>query len=158
MASRRVIKGVLGNFLGTYVSRYSDYEGNWLFEFLVDDLGELRINLLGQSISDPETPIGVAVAFAAAKFEEQLRKSGLTRSQVREAWLTIRKLPGVVHGTVNGRACTGANLSFLAEAVMEDGRCNARKQIVFVVPHNPNIEQRSTRVAATDDLPSQSDL
>ena len=57
MASRRVIKGVLGNFLGTYVSRYSDYDGYWLFGFLVGDLGELRINLLGQSVSDPDTPI-----------------------------------------------------------------------------------------------------
>jgi hypothetical protein len=26
-ATRRVIKGVLANFLGTYASRYSDYDG-----------------------------------------------------------------------------------------------------------------------------------
>jgi hypothetical protein len=67
MATRRVIKSVLGNFLGTYVSRYSDYDGYLLFGFLVGDLVELRINLFGQSGSDPNTPVGVAVLSAVAK-------------------------------------------------------------------------------------------
>ncbi len=34
MATRRAINGVLGNFLGTYVSRYSDYDSYWLFGFI----------------------------------------------------------------------------------------------------------------------------
>ena len=49
MASRSVIKSVLWNFLGTYMSRYSDYDGYWLFGFLIEDMGELEINILGQS-------------------------------------------------------------------------------------------------------------
>jgi len=30
---------VLKNFLGTYTSRYSDFQGYWLFGFLVPGLG-----------------------------------------------------------------------------------------------------------------------
>ena len=90
MASRRVIKGVLGNFLGTYVSRYSDYDGYLLFGFLVGELGELRINLLGQSVSDPDSPRGVAVLSAVARFEDQRRKGGLAASRIREASLTMQ--------------------------------------------------------------------
>ena len=36
MPTRRVIKSVLHNFLGTYTSRYSDYNGYWLFGFMVE--------------------------------------------------------------------------------------------------------------------------
>ncbi len=77
MATRRIIKGVLGNFLGTYVSRYSDYDGYLLFGFLVGDFAELRINLLGQSVADPDSPLGVAVLTAVAKFEDQRAKAHL---------------------------------------------------------------------------------
>jgi hypothetical protein len=46
MKPRRIIKGVLHNFLGTYTSRYSDYDGYWLFGMLVRDVEELSIDLL----------------------------------------------------------------------------------------------------------------
>src|SRR3989442_987351 len=82
------------------------------------DLGEVRINLLGQSVSDLDTPMGVAVLSAVAKFEDQRRKAGLAPSQVRDAWLTIRRLPGLAWGSVNGHSCAGFNLSFLAAAMM----------------------------------------
>ena len=146
MATRRAIKGVLGNFLGTYESRYSDYHGYWLFGFLVGELGELRIDLLGQPIHDPKSPLEVAVQSAAIKFKEQCQKAHLVLDQVQKAWLTIRRLPGSIRGPVNGRPCDGYSLRFTAEAVMVGGRSYGRDQIVFVAPHNAAIEQRSTRV------------
>src|SRR5688572_18734716 len=114
MATRRAIRGVLGNFLGTYTSRYSDYGGYWLFGFLVADLGELRIDLLAPPPGESDAPLGVAARSAAAKFADQLRHAGLARSQVREAWLTIRKLPGPAVGAVNGVPCGGHNVRFSA--------------------------------------------
>ena len=81
MATRRVIKCVLGNFLGTYTSRYSDFGGYWLFGFLVADLAELQINLLGQDVSDPASPSGVAISSAVAKFDEQREKSQRPRAK-----------------------------------------------------------------------------
>ena len=136
MATRRVIKGVLGNFLGTYVSRYSEYRGYLLFGFLVNDLEEMRINLLGQSVSDPDSPTGVAVSRAVAKFEDQRRKAGLASSRVREAWLTIRRLPGPVQGVANGHLCDGFNVSFVVEAVMDDSKRYERQQTVFIAPQD----------------------
>jgi hypothetical protein len=150
MATRRVIKGVLENFLGTYVSRYSDYDGYLLFGFLVDDLGdrgELKVNLLVQGVRDPDTPTGIAALSAAAKFEDQRQKAGLAPSQVRDAWLTIQRLPGLVSGAVNGHSCSGFNLSFSAGATMDDGKRYERKRVVFVAPHNAAVELRSARVA-----------
>ena len=44
MATADVIKSVLRNFLETFASRYTDYDGYWLFGFLVEhDLNELGI-------------------------------------------------------------------------------------------------------------------
>ncbi len=145
MATRRAIKGVLGNFLGTYVSRYSDYHGYWLFGFLVGNLGELRINLLGQSVSDPDSPLGVAVNIAVAKFEDQRLKAALASSQIREALLTITQLPGLVSGEINGHSCPGFNVSFLVAAVMDDDKRYERKRVVFMAPHQAAIERRSKR-------------
>jgi hypothetical protein len=147
MATRRVIKGVLENFLGTYVSRYSDYDGYRLFGFLVNDLGELRINLLGERVSEPDTPMGVAVLSAVSKFEDQCDKAGLVPSQVRDAWLMIRRLSGLDWGSVNGHWCAGFNLGFSVVAITDDAKRYERNRVEFVAPHNPVVELRSTRAA-----------
>jgi len=89
----------------------------------------------------------VAVRSAAAQFADQMQKAGLVRSQVREAWLMIRKLPGHVAGSINGVPCTGHTVSFSAGAVMDGGRRYEREQVVFVAPHNAKVELRSARVA-----------
>jgi hypothetical protein len=104
MATRKVIKGVLGNFLGTYISRYSDYNGYWLFAFLVGDFEALRINLLGQCVDDPSSPEGLAITSAVAKFEDQRRKANLAKFQIHEALLTIRQSPELVSGQANGHS------------------------------------------------------
>lgn len=142
MATRRVIQGVLGNFLGTYVSRYSDHHGYLLFGFLVNDIRELKINLLGEPVGEPDTPLGVAILSAAARFEDQRRKAGLRPTQVRDAWLTIRKLPGLEWGTINGHRCAGFNLSFLASATTDDGKQYQRERVAFVAPHDSIVELR----------------
>jgi len=147
MAPRRAIRGVLENFLGTYTSRYSDFDGYWLFGFLVADLGELCIDLVAPPADDLECPLGVAVSSAAGKFTDQLQKAGLARPQVQEAWLTIRKMSEQITGSVNGVACAGHNVGFSAEAVMEGERRYERERVVFVAPHNADVERRSTRAA-----------
>lgn len=147
MATRRAIRGVLGNFLGTYTSRYSDYDGYWLFGFLVAGLGELRIDLLSPSADELDSLLGLVVRSAGAKFADQVQKAGLVRSQIREAWLTVRKLPEPAAGSVNGVPCAGHEVSFKAEALMEDGRRYEREQLVFIAPHNAEVELRSARAA-----------
>jgi hypothetical protein len=147
MASRRVIKGVLGNFLGTFVSRYSDYKGYLLFGFLVADLGELNIDLLGAPVSDPSSPLGVTVLSAAARFDDQRQKAGLSRSHVREACLRIRRMPGSIVRSINGHSCAGFNVSFSATAVMDNDNRFEMQCAAFIAPHNRGIELKSTRTA-----------
>lgn len=146
MSPRRAIRGVLQSFLGTYTSRNADFDGYWLFGFLINDLGELQIDLLTPKVTDSCNTLDVALRSAVGKFEDQMRKAGLERSQVREAWLTIRRLPERAEGSVNGQLCEGYNLSFLAGAVTDCGRRYEIQNIVFVAPHNPEIELRRGRI------------
>jgi hypothetical protein len=122
MSKVRAIKGVLGNFLGTFVSRYSEYRGYLLFGFLVEHLGEMRVNLLKPVVSDADTPHAVAVRIAVVKFAEQLQKAGLERSRVRGARLTIQKLQGEYSEIIYQALRSGFRISFVAEALMDNGK------------------------------------
>ena len=143
----RGIAGVLHNFLGTYTSRYSDYEGYWIFGLLVNELEELRIDLLSLNESSTEkTPIETAKLIAAQKFKEQIEKAGGTLACIREAHLDIKKLPGSENGIVNGRVCTGFTARFAARAVSDHGKAYEGEMSIFVASHNPQVELRSNRV------------
>jgi hypothetical protein len=50
---RRNLIGALHNFLATFTSGYSDYDGYWLFGFLLKDADELRIDLLNPNSDIP---------------------------------------------------------------------------------------------------------
>jgi hypothetical protein len=60
------------------MSRYSEFEGYWLFGFLVDGLTELRIDLLAPFAGMPVTPHDVAIHLAAAKFGSARWPRGIT--------------------------------------------------------------------------------
>jgi len=140
------VKAVLWNFLGTFTSRYFDWHGYWLFGLLIEDLAELRIDMLAPAVGEPGSPLGSAMQTAVARFEDQLRKASLDKRRVREAWLMIRKLPEPVAGKVNGHPRAGYKVAFLATAVMDNGQQYEREQFVLVAPHDPSIESRSASV------------
>jgi hypothetical protein len=143
---RRKIQGVLCNFLGTYTSRYSDYEGWWLFGFLANEIQQLRIDLLNPQISKVENkPLIFAVDLAKRKFHEQMETNGLSISWVREANLEITKLSQPKNGFVNGRASVGNDFRFVVQAISDCGKTYKTEATIFVAPHNPKIESRSTR-------------
>lgn len=137
MPTRRVIKGVLGNFLGTYVSRYSDYNGYLLFGVFVCALDELRVNLLDQIAGDSISPVGVAIRLAVAKFEEQRQKACFPSARIREAALTLRRLPGLVTGPARGHERQGYKVSFRVVAVLDDGKIYERERVEFIAPIGP---------------------
>jgi hypothetical protein len=144
--SRRAIKGVLDNFLGTYTSRYSDYNGYWLFGMLIGDVEEMSINLLSSTENEsPNTPLGTATKLAIQKFREQMEKAGLDLSYAREASVHFKKLPGAAEGFVNGRICPGHTIQFVARVVSHSGYAHERERRVFVAPHNPQFERKSDR-------------
>jgi hypothetical protein len=146
MKPRRIIKSVLHNFLGTYTSRYSDYDGYWLFGLLIRDVGELRIDLLCPSV-DTTAPRAVVatIQLAAQKFREQMEKAGLSGLCAREARLDITSSRDLQRGFVNGRMSVGHTVRFVARVISDYGKTYEHEVSVFVAPHNAEVETRSAR-------------
>ena len=143
---RKAIKGVLYNFLGTYTSRYSDYKGYWLFGMLVSKEKFLNIDLLNSNSDwSVSTPLAIAHQLAVQKFREQLEKTDLSISCVQEAHLDITRLPNLRNGTVNGHICVGYNMLFQVKVTSDFDRKYKGEMSIFVAPHDPRIELRSTR-------------
>jgi hypothetical protein len=146
MSSRRIIEGVLHNFLGTFTSRYSDFDGYWVFGFLVKDMESLRIDLLGAiAVDATATPLAFARQLAAQKFTEQITKAGLPRSRFQEAHLEITKSPHKRLGTINGWRSSGYDFRFGARAITDLGKEYDSVATIFVAPHDPKVEGRSSR-------------
>jgi hypothetical protein len=87
MATRRVIKSALANFLSTYTSRYSDFDGYWLFGFLADALVEIPIDLLENAVDSSHSPLEIARRIATAKFSDQCRKANAAASYISQAFV-----------------------------------------------------------------------
>ena len=152
MATRKAIKGVLDNFLGTFTSRYSDYAGYWLFGFLVTEVEPLNFDLLATPTQSDASPVSIAANLAVQKFHEQLAKHGLNRSCLHAASVSVEWLPLTVAGQVNSHQTTGHQVRVSASAVTDRGRRYQSERSFFVAPHDPRIELRSTRA---DNQPMQ---
>ena len=126
------------------MSRYSDYNGYWLFGFLVAEHAVLKFDLLSAtgSTGSPETR---ANHLASLKFSEQLRKSGLDRANVREATLLIERLGAVERLVAGGHRRLGFDVRFEVTAIADGGRPFHREAVMFVAPHDASIERQSAR-------------
>jgi hypothetical protein len=143
MTIRRV-KGILNNFLSTYTSRYSDFRGYWLFGLLVADLAEdLEFSLL----TSPDTQLGqvavAAITLAAERFNDQMAKGKLSLSHIRDARMRIHRRPEQV---TTARYGLGYNVEFVATMHMVTGKVTQSDCFIYVAPHNPSKELRSSRV------------
>src|SRR5437868_262729 len=111
--TRRAIKSVLHNFLGTYTSRYSDYDGYWLFGLIAAQLGDIRVDLCAQLPMDLEsTPLSALTECAQRKFRDQLAKARVSPRYIGEAELRITRSDAPTRGPVNGRWCDGYDFTF----------------------------------------------
>jgi hypothetical protein len=143
MARRRSIRSVLHNFLGGFTSRYSDFDGYWIFGMLVVDLDHTAIDLLG----DPRDVVGgeplqAAIRRARILFREQLARGQLDASVVREARLEMKRSSEPTPGMINGHVATRYEITFTARAVSDLDAVYERTRSVFVAPHDPSIEYR----------------
>ena len=140
MASRRVLKSVLHNFLGTFVSRYSDHGGYWLLGQIPADLDRWVVDLL-EDPPEGESPLEVARRIAWQRFREQLVKAGLDMAVVREASLSWQR-----HETALGwqgeHEAQGHRVELQARAVTDTGVLIERRQSSFVAVHDPARERR----------------
>ena len=138
MATRRIIRSVLPNFLGTLTSRYSDWHGYWLFGFVVNDLERLDYNLLIPVAGSPdETPLAHIRSLATMKFQEQLSKARLDPIHIREATLILERLPGRVElQGFNPYGASGYRVRFMVSAITDLGKVYECEQIVAVAPYD----------------------
>lgn len=145
MPSTRVLRGVVHNAVETYVSRYSSYDGHWLFGFLIGHLDRCEFDLLA-SQAPGGTPVEAAQFRAVQVFREQLAKAGLGIERVRSAVLTLRR--GKSADVVGEQFFTrGWELHVRLQAQAVTGRAFQAEQVVRVAAHNPLVERRSAGAA-----------
>lgn len=133
MATRRVIKSILHNFLGTLTSRYSDWHGQLLFGFIVEDLKRLDQDLLIAIAGAPhETPMAYLRSLATRRFHEQLSKAGLDPTCIRQATLSIERLPGTVEINYPG---IGYRMRFVVGAITDLGKAYECEDTIAVAPY-----------------------
>jgi hypothetical protein len=144
MPTRRVIKSVLRNFLGTLTSRYSDWHGYWLFGFVVSDLKPVDHDLLMYIAGAPDdTPMAHLRSLATRRFQEQLSKAGLDPIRIRQASLSVERLPGSVQINVPNFAAVGYRMRFVVRAITDLGKAYECEDTISVTPHDPAQEFRS---------------
>ena len=145
MAHRTAVQGVLHGFLGTYASRYSDYDGYYLFGFLAQTCDPQVFNLLQSPLGVASTPAQAAAELAQGKFKEQLEKAGLATNMVREATLQLRWSDEGTYASVNGRSFPAKTLSLSVVVTMDNGRRFVAEQSGAVMPHDPAVTFKSVR-------------
>jgi hypothetical protein len=143
MPTRRVLKSVLHGFLGTFASRYSDYHGYWVFGFVVEQLDVWDIDLLEET-ARAESPGDCARELARATFRDQLAKHGLERRAVRVATLRIER-GRAMEGLAGRGERGGFVVSFRVTVDADTGRRFECARSLFVAPHDPRWESKSTR-------------
>jgi len=146
MKVRRQITGALCGLLDTYGSRYSDYDGYWIFGLLARETDSVSFDLLSSDApASSSSVVSEACRLAREKFQEQLQRSHIPTDCVSGAKLTIQKIGDSKVGPVNGHISHGHQVSMVAEAVSDLGKKYRAERFLFVAPHDPSIEHRSVR-------------
>jgi hypothetical protein len=146
MKVRRRLTGVLCGFLDAFVSRYSDYDGYWIFGLLVRERAEVSFELLRGSSDMPGSPVfSAAVRIAKSRFASLLEKYCIPPEFVSEASVAVSRLEPATRGPVNGRTCTGHHYLLVANAASDLGKHYTAHKRIFIAPHDPSVEHRSTR-------------
>lgn len=146
MASRKALKCVVAGFLGTYVSRYTDYDGYWLFGFLDFGVDPFNFDLLCEG-AQGTSPLNVAHAIACAKFRQQVQKHRLPPSVVSEVELTIARTTGLQSEFAGDFVRVGQRVAVRVSVRSDLGQCFEGTANIFVAPHDPLRERRSARRA-----------
>ena len=145
MAKRRALLGVLNSFLGSIVSRNSDFEGYWLFGFLLD--GErlpFILDLHGEPSEGVEFVRGKLERIATEGLSQQLHAYGFRHDSLHSATLQIEGIRTARQGTIWG-PYDGEILSVsIIVDTMYGSRLEAKREI-FVVKQSKFRGSRSNR-------------
>jgi hypothetical protein len=149
---RRHLQGVLGNLCDAFASRYTDFEGYWLPGFLERDFEELQIDgfIRLELLPFRETPhysplVRAAEKIARERFLALLEGARIPPEYVLQASLSLCRWGHPRRGMVNGRVVLGHDIRLMAIASTDTAKMYDTGKTIFVAPHDPALEQRSSR-------------
>ncbi len=141
MTSRKALRGALNGFLGTYISRYSDYQGYWLFgQSPESDLKQGNFDLL-ESGQGTNTPSEAARSFAGSRFREQVAKASLSMDVVSRAELCIKATDEYGECRQGDFRSRGRRVIFEALVCSDTGQTYRACCSAFIAPHDPDKER-----------------
>ncbi|MGC4070969.1 MAG: hypothetical protein QM760_00300 [Nibricoccus sp.] len=132
--------------MSAFTSRYSDYDGYWLFGFLVTRGERFTFDLTGDIQTEIGDPI-VSAAFYRVRslFYQQLEKAKIPMGLISSASVFLEKNQVAKLGPVNHQAVLGQDVIISARGVSDLGTVYTSTKIIFVARHDPEIELRSVR-------------
>ena len=137
---------VLHGFLGTFVSRYSDFRGYWLLGQLEPLLEGWEVDLLdptsGRAASRADS---YARHWGSQRLWQQVSKHGLPRSAVRAASVRVSSVGPMREEWTGERTRRGRDFVFEATATADTGKEFSARRSVFVAPHDARLERRTGR-------------
>lgn len=152
MPSQHVLKSVVHNFIETYISRNTDYEGYWLFGFLVAPGSRYELDLLTRSEAGVATadPLEYAQILATERLHDLLEKARFGTGELLAASAVIEVSSKTAEISVNGYNCAGHRMCVAISVVSTLGRHFRAARAFLVAPHEPRRELRSARASAAD--------
>jgi hypothetical protein len=146
MKMRRHITGVLGNTLSAFTSRYSDYDGYWLFGILITRGDRFTFHLAGENQPEATDPVAAAAFYRVRSlFSQQLEKAQIPAGFISSAAVFLEKNQPPKSGPVNHHAVLGHDVTISARAVSDLGKVYSSTKLIFVARHDPDIELKSSR-------------
>jgi len=145
MPTRRVMNKVLTNFLSSFTSRRTNFDGYWAFGFITDHLKALELDLLDGNVPDGPAPLQYVLERAVDIFQDQASKAGLTAFMVKSATLSIHLIdqPPTTQ-VIEGHERSGELYQCTATAEMDNGSRFQQEVGLFIAPHDPDLEMRRT--------------
>ncbi len=141
---RGAIKSLLEGFLGTYTSRYTRWQGYWLFGFIVEDMHGTCFELLEQPDIQEVSPMATAASIARSNFRAQLARNGVPEARVLTARLEIVRVANPRHWFAIGMLPKqGHEFLFTVNVQTDSTTTHQRSRSVLIAPHDPNVERAS---------------
>ncbi len=133
MPTHRAIKALINNFLGTYVSRYTDHRGFWIFGLWVNEHEFQSIDLLSPA-AEGDSVSASAENLAKARFSEQSTKFGFSHDDFSAVSVSITRSSELVHGHAGNRPVLGYRLTLTVRVISASGREHSASCESFAEP------------------------
>lgn len=134
MSRRKQFNGVCHDILGTFVSRYNDYNGYWALGQYVALLENLRKSELQLKLSDvTETPENHVIAVSKEYYRGAVLRM-MEANSMPQAWL--------VNATIKVSIVAPDKVACEIEIVSDLGRSYRSERTISVGRHDPVIELR----------------